>query len=296
MSTVSASQLRPNEIIVVRGKVSFSRLARVIEGEALAERIKNSKSQYPTTVPHTTISLSDAQVIPANPAAPTPEEIYVSEKFYTIKSGDNAGKIGFGLDNKGTFLPIVLEQDPDNPGQYRQLVLPQDLATGVDVTLVLNVFASGYSNKGIGIQQVVLNEPVRYYASGIDTNQLAARGIVVNGPIAPVASADSPAAQAPTAPADASTVINGDGLPMPGVLTAPAQPVAPAAQPAFAQPVAPTAAPSNSDAHIAQLQQQLAEAQAAAAGAGGESAFAAPAAPAAAPQLGDVPSPWGQGQ
>lgn len=296
MSTVSASQLRPNEIIVVRGKVSFSRLARVIEGEALAERIKNSKSQYPTTVPHTTISLFDAQVIPANPAAPTPEEIYVSEKFYTIKSGDNAGKTGFGLDNKGTFLPIVLEQDPDNPGQYRQLVLPQDLATGVDVTLVLNVFASGYSNKGIGIQQVVLNEPVRYYASGIDTNQLAARGIIVNGPIAPVASADSPAAQAPAAPADASTVINEQGLPMPGTLTAPAapvaQPVAPVA-PVAAAPAAP-AAPVDESARIAQLQQQLAEAQAAAAGSGGQSAFAAPAA--AAPQQGTVPSPWGQGQ
>ena len=281
MTSISATQLREGQIILVRGKTAFSRLARVIEGEALTKRVAEAKARgqlYPTSVPHTTISLSDAQVVYADPSAPTPEELYTSEKTYDIKKGENAGKKGFSVDNRGNFLPVILEQDPDNPGEHRQLVLPQDLAVGLDVTLVLNVFASGdYANKGLGIQYVILNEPVRYYASGVDRSELAARGLIINGEIRPIGKDESTAAQAP-----ADSVVNADGVALPGQLSAPQAPVAPAA-PVVPQPAQPVQAPVQGQpspeqaAHIAQLQQQLAEAQAAQAGQGGASAFTQPA-------------------
>ncbi|MET0887243.1 MAG: hypothetical protein ABWX92_12400 [Mycetocola sp.] len=311
---IPAERLREGEQILTRGKISFSRLAALVEGEALAKSITQARARgalYPTDVPHTTVSLVDVQVIFANPAAPTPEELFVQEKFYTVKSGDNAGKQGFNIDNKSTFLPTVLEADPENPGQYRQLVLERDLASGVDVTLVLQVFKPAkYEKRGLGLQQVVLMEAPRYFSSsGVDANALAARGIVVNGPIRPITAPAPAAAGAPLAPAAAigdeyavpansQADANGFVVPTPGaqgVIPAPsvaaqafpvsapavayAQPAAPVAQVAPAAPVAqvaPVQAETQAET-IARLQQQLAEQNVALAGSGSASAFDAPA-------------------
>mgnify|MGYP001285168562 CR=1 FL=1 len=269
MAAVPAERLREGSQILVRGKISFSRLARLIEGEALTKSIEQARARgalYPTTVPHTTINLVDAQVLPADPANPSPEEVFVHEKLmYAVKSGENAGKQAFGVDNKSAYLPTVLEQDPENPGQYRQLILERDLATGLDVTVVLEVFKpAGYEKRGIGLQQVVLNEAPKYYSSGVNTSALAARGIVVNGPIRTVAaptdaapSDTAAAAAAFAAEADragfavpANSAVSASGLPMPmpgaqGIAPAPtlAQQAFPVSAPAASAPVAAPAFP-----------------------------------------------------
>lgn len=318
--TIAAENLREGQQILVRGKISFSRLASLIDGEALTRSIEQARKRgqrYPTSKPHTTVNLVDAVVIPANPAAPTIEEQYVHEKTYDIKSGDNTGHRGFGIDNVSAYLPTVLEPDPEVSGAYRQVVLERDLASGLDVTLVIQVFKpQGYEKRGLGLQQVVLHEPVRYYASGMDTSALAARGIVVNGPIRSVSAAEAPvdstvaaAAFAQEAaisgfpiPANTGADANGLPVPTPGAVglapqAAPAAQafpqVAPAAAPVATQaPVAAPAAPAipgglpaipgglpgeTAEQTIARLQQQLAETQAAQAASGGESAFGAPA-------------------
>jgi hypothetical protein len=314
-STIPAERLREGQQIFVQGNVSFSRLAALVEGEALTKSIEQARkrgSLYPTTVPHTTINLVDAQVLPANPAALTPEEQFTLEKIYPVKTGDNAGKNGFGIDNKSSYLPTVLEKDPENPGQYRQLVLERDLAGGINVTLVLEVFKpAGYEKRGLGLQQVILNEPVKYYSSGVDTAGLAARGIVVNGPIRSVAGADAPATAAASgaefaaAPANSQADAHGYAVPAPGAqgvipaptlaqqafpVSAPIQaPVAPVAQVApVAAPVAAIPAAEDPATTIARLQMQLAEQAAATANSGGDSAFGA--APAAGLTPWDVPA------
>lgn len=307
--SIPAERLREGQQILVRGKVSFSRLAQLVDGEALERSIAQALqrgSLYPTRKPHTTVNLVDAQVLVANPANPTPEEQFVHEKIYAVKSGDNAGKSGYGIDNVSSFLPTVLEVDPENPGTYRQLVLERDLAGGMDVTLILQVFKpKGYEKRGIGLQQVVLNEPVRYFSSGVDTSALAARGIIVSGAVRPVTAAESPAAAAaasvPAAVATdvsipANSQVGANGLPAPtpgaqGAVPAPnlaaqmfpqttptaspvaqAQPpvaqAAPVAQAQVAQP--PVETPEQT---IARLQQQLAQNKAASQASGGGSAF-----------------------
>lgn len=331
---IPAERLREGQQILVRGKISFSRLASLVDGEALAKSITQARARgalYPTDVPHTTVSLVDVQVAFADPAAPTQEEQFVQERIYTVKSGDNAGKQGFNIDNKSSFLPTVLEADPENPGQYRQLVLERDLASGVDVTLVLQVFKPvKYEKRGLGLQQVVLMEAPRYFASaGADHVALAARGIVVNGPIRPITAPAPAAAGAPLAPAAAiggdyvvpansQADANGFVVPTPGaqgVIPAPAVaaqafPVsAPAPAAAYAQPAAPVAqvAPVAQAAPatqaeiqaqtIARLQQQLAEQTAAVSNSGGASAFDAPALVGAGAGVGGA-NPWdvsGQG-
>ena len=233
--TIPAERLNAGAQILVRGKISFSRLAKVIDGQELATRVAQEKARgriYPTDVPHTTVSVVDAQLMPANPAALTIDEQFVQEKIYTVGSGENQGKMAYGVDNKGTILPTVLELDPENPGAYRQLVLERDLASGVDVILVLQVYKpKNYAKHGIGIQQVVLQEPVRYFASaGADTAALAARGIIVSGPIRTVDGAQSPAGDTAAAaaafqseadmsqfvPANTGVDANGLAAPIPG--------------------------------------------------------------------------------
>lgn len=326
--TVPAERLREGQHILVQGTISFSRLAALIEGEALQRSIQQATARgalYPTKVPHTTVSLVDAQVLPADANAITPEEQFVFEKIFAIKSGDNAGKPGFSIDNKSNYLPTVLEMDPDNAGEYRQLVLERDLATGMSVILVLETFKQGdYAKRGLGLQQVILQEPVRYYSSGFDASALSARGIIVNGPVRSVAGTGAAATPAEATeqfnaeagrngfPVPANTGTNAQGLPvpMPGAqgiapqvapagypAAAPVAPAYPAA--AVAAPAAPVAqaaplaqafpaAPETPEQQIARLQQQVNERSAAAAASGGGSAF--DAAPAAAPAQ---PSPWG---
>lgn len=320
---VPAERLREGQQILVRGKTSFSRIASVIDGPALERRVAQELkrgSLYPTKVPHTTISIIDAQVLPLDPTAPTQEETFVFEKTFELKTGENAGRRGFNVDNKSTTLPTVLEMDPDVAGSYRQLVLERDLASGLDVTLVLEVYKpKGYEKRGLALRQVVLHEPVRYYASsGVDTSALAARGIVVNGPIRTVSASESPAAVSPEDAAatfqeeaartgfavPANTGVSAEGLPVPtpgaigsAPMSAPAAQMFPQSAPVTQAP-APVAAPAapavagafpgeTPEQAIARLQQQLAESQNAQAASGGASAFDAPA-PAAVGGL----TPW----
>ncbi|ROR76023.1 hypothetical protein SAMN06295974_3831 [Plantibacter flavus] len=266
---IPAERLREGQQVLVRGNISFSRLASLVEGEALARSIEQAKSRgslYPTKVPHTTINIVNARVVPGDPTNPTLEEQFVNEKIFPVKKGENAGKPGFGLDSKSTYLPTILEPDPEHEGQYRQVVLERDLASGLDVTIVINIFKNGdFEKRGLGLQQVVLHEELRYFASGVSAAQLAARGIVVHGDVkpvtgvaaGPVAGAAAPQAAVAAAPVEypANTVADprGYAAPMPGAqgtfpapaaqsfpVSAPLVQTAPAAQ-AFPQ-AAPAAA------------------------------------------------------
>lgn len=238
--TVIAENLREGSLIVVHGKLSFSRLAHPIEGKALEASIDRQRKlgrKYPTLSPHTTVTLSEAQVLPNDPSGQmTPEEIFVYESFYTAKSG----AVTFSVDNVGTSLPPVLAKGDD--GQYRQVELEGDLDTGLDVMVVLNVFKpKQYEKRGLGISQVFVNEPLRYYAStGIPRSLLERHGIVVSGEVrvpAPAASSADTAPENGDVDAPSGTVVeNGVALPGPGLV--PSAPVA--AQPAPVTQVTPT--------------------------------------------------------
>ncbi|PDQ35497.1 MAG: hypothetical protein B5766_05375 [Candidatus Lumbricidophila eiseniae] len=302
--TVQAEALREGSVIFVNGKLAFSRLAQLISGQALIESIARQRTQahrqYPTTQPHTTVTIIDAQLLPQDPNVLTPEEVFVQESLYLSKSGENAGHISYSIDNIGTALPPVLERNSD--GSYTQVVLEKDLATGLDVTLVLNVFKSrNYENRGIGIGQVLVNEKIRYHAGSVDTNALAARGIIVIGPVQAIKANPAAAAAVPSAVAanglPMNTIIE-NGLPLPGPAAQPAAPAAPAvpaapspvAQPAM--PVVPAVVSETPEQRIARLEQELAAQRAAAANSGGNSPFDAVG---AAPTAGSE-SPWDSSQ
>ena len=308
---VNATQLTPGATVVVRGKTTFSRLSRLVEGEELmkANASRVQKGMSAINRPYTTISLAHASVQPADPANPTLEELFVAERHYLSKVNPEQGN-SYGIDNKSNTLPIVGVRNAQ--GQVEQVVLERDLAADLDVSIVLRVYKpKEHPNCGLSLEYVIVEEPIRYYNSGIDQNALAARGIIFAAP--PVT--PSGATAAPAAGADAYT--NGlppgtdvnTGLPAPAsamqtvAATPPVMqqtpapaPMAQAQQVAMAQPVAQAAPGLTAEQELAMLRAQIAAGNAS----GGASAFvgapAATEAPAGNPWNTSTPGAVPQGQ
>lgn len=193
--TISAHQLTANKTIVLKGQVLFSRIASMITAEEAQQRARTSKSMYPTLVPHTTISINNAQVQQADPNQMSIEEVYITERMYTDK---NTNTSAYSIDNKSDRLPPVFEIT-DN-GQYAQIEsLQGELDRGLNVRLVLKVIQSRNPgrNPGIVLDAILVDEPVRYYGTGgIDTASLEAMGIVFTAPPTIQQSSVNPAPEA----------------------------------------------------------------------------------------------------
>ncbi|MET3172901.1 UNVERIFIED_ORG: hypothetical protein ABIB52_000729 [Arthrobacter sp. UYCu721] len=305
---VTASQLTPNTTVHIKGKLTYSRLAKLVDGEDLikadANRVKNGMS--PIGRAHTSVNLSDAEVVFANPAGPTLEETFVNERRYVSSKHADHGQC-YSMDNKSTNLPIVAVQNA--AGEAEQVILEGDLAAGLEVTLVLRVYKpKGYSNCGLSLDLVLLHEPVRYYNPGVNTGELAARGIIFAAPPKQVSGADVVAAGATSAgeayAAAESLPANTDaatGLPAPAPAAAAVVATPPVVQPAPA-PVAPVAhvAPAaqpveSPEQEIARLRATLAARDAASANSGGDSAFGDAPAEDESPWSDPAKQPVGQG-
>ncbi|MFC4048360.1 hypothetical protein ACFOY4_01580 [Actinomadura syzygii] len=248
--SVSADQLTEGEVVLIRGKLGFARLTRLIDGAELqASDVRRAQNgMNPVGKPHTTATITQAEVVPKDPASPTIEEQFVAERRYSSKKHPETG-LNYSIDSKGQTLPVIAIPT-DTAGQVMQDDSGHELASGLDVTLVMRVYKpKGYSNRGLSLDQVIVNEPVRYYTSNANTEELAARGIVFAVPPQPIPARQGAVNDQSSQPAAApeGTVIdeNGFALPAPAGVPVPqpqeAQPAqAPTAQPApVAQPRAP---------------------------------------------------------
>lgn len=228
---IPAEKLTEGRTVIVRGQIQYSHVMSMIDGEELTRSIqqqRNSGAMYITDKPHTRIVLENAQVIYADPSNPTLEEQHVQHKLYTSKK--NPGVVSFSHNNKSPFLPPVwAPKDPADLSQgYDQITDPEgELDNGLNVSLVLGIFKAGDNPKrGIGLDAVIVHEPVRYYSnSNIDRNQLAAMGIVLNSnPVTPSYNVQPAAAQGGAgtgaqeggAPAQNNQYTQ-NGLPTPGI-------------------------------------------------------------------------------
>jgi hypothetical protein len=285
---VNATQLTPNTTVHIKGKLTYSRLAKLVEGEDLArvdqQRIANG--MQPIGRAHTSVNLSEAEVQFADPANPTKEEIFVQERRFISAKHPEHGQ-SYSMDNKSMNLPIVAVQNA--AGEAEQLILEGDLAAGLEVTLVLRVYKpKGFPNCGLSLDLVLLHEKPRYYNAGVNTGELAARGIIFATPPKQVSGTDA-AAAAPAAAVSAAAFPAGTdpntGLPAPAPAVAAVPATPPVMQPAPVAAVAPApvaaVAPAvqqfeTPEQELARLRNAEAARQAAAAGSGGESAFGSP--------------------
>ena len=202
--TINCNNLTPDATYLVRGKVGFSRITRPTtddEREAL-----NKRRTHPIDKNYTHISLYEATVMARDPANPTIEERYAAECLYKSSSTNYPGN-NFSAMNKSRNLPRVGVIDPTaGPNNYKEIALEHELASGLDVTLVMRVF-KGSGNNGVSLDRVLVNEPIRYYISNSPVDKALADAGITFTPMAPQAEpvAETPASDEPVfAPAPAA--------------------------------------------------------------------------------------------
>ena len=251
--TVQNSQLTPNTAFYVRGELGFARITSQIAGEELrkSDERRSARGWIPVGKPYTTATVNKAQVLMKNPQAPTNEETYAQESLYTSQNGN--GSYSYTCNNKGKFLPWVGQRNAD--GSVDQIVPEGELASGLKVTLCMRIFAvRGRMNKGVTLDGIIVEEPIRYYNNNQAGAMLADSGIAFHA---------NPAAEAARrVDGNAPAVAGGNGVDefdgmdepfqaqpaMQSPYSAPAQnvvqpqPNIPASQP-MAQPMTPQAAP-----------------------------------------------------
>lgn len=172
--TINCNQLNPGAIYLVRGKVSFSRITRHTTDKERDEA--NKRRMHPIDKNYTTITLYDAVVLARDPQNPSIEERYASECLYK-SSSQNYPNNNFSAINKSPNLPQIAVLEGNN--QYKQIIPENELAQGLDVTLVMRVYKTKMNN-GVSLDKVFVNEPIKYYTGNQKSvdNALAGYGIV----------------------------------------------------------------------------------------------------------------------
>ncbi|GAA1113910.1 hypothetical protein [Nocardiopsis metallicus] len=238
-NTIRADQLTEGSVVTIRGKLTFARLTRRIEGKELAlanARRRQAGMKYDITSPYTTATIGGGvQVIYADPNNPTLEEQYVAERCYISQKKPEDG-LSYSIDSKGNNLPSI---GIPGEGGFVQDFSGQELARGLDVTLVLEVYkARDQENRGLGLTHVLVNEAPRYYTpGGVDEAQLKARGITLAQPMQAVPSNEAtPVGEAEPV---GTEVDEASGLSFPAPQPAGQVQQTPAQSAPFAQQVAP---------------------------------------------------------
>lgn len=262
--SISASQIAEGKNVFIRGKLGFAVLARLIEGAELvaSDQRKTKNGMNPIGKPHTTATIIHAEVQFADPNNPTLEEQFVSERRYESPKRPETGP-NYSIDSKGSTLPVIAIPSPKGDGTYDQDESGQELAQGLDVTLVLRTYKpKNFNNRGLALEQVIVHESPRYFnAGGIDKAELAARGIVLNGTPHPVQATPASAAPVPAASVPVATEVE-DGLSFPAPQPASA-PVAVAAQSSVqTAPANDTVAPAPAPVRQKTLEEKLAHLEA----------------------------------
>lgn len=267
---VSATELREGTPVLVDGELVFARISKVVEGEALAksDATRVSNGMRAIGVPHTSITLANAEVRVTDPNGPTKEDNFVSERRYTSAKHPDRG-LQYTIDNKSNQLPVIYQLGDD--GTYHQVnPLKGELASGTKVTIALRVYKpKSYDNRGLSLDQVLINQagPTPYYSggAGASTSALEAAGITFAA--APTTQVAADGSTETVGAPEGSIDHNGFAFPGPGSDEDDTPAAAPAPTAAAAAPAAPTApAPAAAAPHqeteaeeLARLRAQVAQ-------------------------------------
>ena len=207
--TVSESQLTVNTYVLVRGNIEFARLLNKIEGDELVkdQRRKMQMGMSPIDKPYTTVTLTNARIVPIKPGFKSPEETFVEERFYK-RAGDPAdAPFHYTINNKSPYPNLFYQAEPGKNTEGTQIYPEAELANGLDVILILRIFqATNFARKSVTLHSIMLQEPVRYYV-GNNTKALEAAGIILHNTSRPTTGTAAPA-PAPAAPMSAPEVSN----------------------------------------------------------------------------------------
>ena len=170
LSEISAN-IKPRTKILVRGQVSFSRIANKIDGEELARA--NTFTKFPSKDPYFKMTIeitdpnpTDALIFDKADESETYLAAYVGSRFYASKKEDAKGKTFFACQSKGTEIRVYQK---DAEGKLHKVDLNgNELATGVNVELELNFFETKFG-AGTGLNAVVIcDKDIKVYGARTD--------------------------------------------------------------------------------------------------------------------------------
>jgi len=179
--------------MLVRGIVDFSQVTKKLEGAELeADNARKIQHGLKTeSRPHTRLAISQASVIFENASNPTIAERFIESRLYQSQKYPSKNYMYSAL-NKGQYLPSVYVRDKMDFNTLSQISLKGELAAGLEVSLLLKVYSTALGNKGVSLEAVICDEPIRYTGAGTSDamSSLFARGFKI---MAPAAAASPPA-------------------------------------------------------------------------------------------------------
>lgn len=164
---MKTNDLKPGDIFLIQGKVSYCRITKLIEGEELEKRDKEleSKGMFAVGAPYTTISIKDPKVIHIDKANPTKAETYAEGKIYKRKDGTST----YSINSKSKFLPRVAHINEDK--KFDEIKLNKELATGSNVVLICSIYPTKRMN-GVDLHTVlILDKEIQAYAGSRDISE-----------------------------------------------------------------------------------------------------------------------------
>ena len=191
--TVLAETLNVGDVIYVSGTVDFSHITKKYEPGTeefeqafMRKKMMSPKARKPQKG-YTSITILNPKISTKDPEAfkyegneliadidkMTPLEAYMYESMFKSKQH---GDWRLTNENKGN-LPQVGEIDKKT--KQVTLVTPQgELTKGLKVVLVFNVFKTS-EGKGVGLQAVLADEPLRYFSTNSTFTSLENLGFTI---------------------------------------------------------------------------------------------------------------------
>ena len=213
--TIKSNTLTPGQILIVEGKVYFSRITKRFDGEDLQRDMQSRKNAglQPITDPYASLTLYDtvAQAT-GNQVADT----YLYESIYQGKKGVPNQFVATSKSKKnadGTYknpLPRCYELQSD--GTFKEFVPRSEFAQDLKVRIVQRVYAAE-PNNGISFDAILVMEPVRYYERNDTVNTLSQLGINITPLTEAERAAQTPKVEIPApivTPVTGSTQISGN--------------------------------------------------------------------------------------
>lgn len=177
MARIEDYNVSANDQIVVRGKVAFSRVANMIDGEELQAKVKRDTdrgSKYPTNVPHTTISLYDVELEDRYKGTPL-ANFYSKERLYKSQKGKHPGSWSLSLDSKSPTPPRIWQVVDGE--KTKQIEIDADFAEGQEVAIVISAYESKkYANMGSSFNDIIVPKDVKFYQGGGGVRKIEAFG------------------------------------------------------------------------------------------------------------------------
>jgi hypothetical protein len=186
-NSVNINNVPDGATMLVRGIVDFSQVTKKLEGTELdadnARKIQHGLKTESRS--HTRLAISQASVVFENASSPTIAEKYIESRLYQSQKYPSKNYMYSAL-NKGQFLPAVYVRDKIDFNTISQISPKGELAAGLEVTLLLKVYSTALGNKGVSLEAIICDEPIRYTGAGTSDamSSLFARGFKIMTPAA----------------------------------------------------------------------------------------------------------------